>query len=55
MNCSEEEEEADTLLILYAAGIHKTGLITYYNALDTDAMVLAISAIEKLRDITHLS
>ena len=37
------QEEADTLLILYAAEVHKSGLNIHIYSSDTDVLVLAVS------------
>ena len=48
------QEEADTLLILCSAEIHKTGTNVHIYSSDTDILVLALAAIEQLGDETTL-
>ena len=42
------QEEADTLLILYASEMHKTGKSVHIYSPDIDVLVLALSAMPAL-------
>lgn len=48
MNLNSSQEEADTLLILYAAEIHKSGFHVHIYASDTDVLVCAVSELPQL-------
>ena len=48
VDLNSSQEEADTLLILYAAEIHKSGFHVHIYASDTDVLVLALSELPQL-------
>ena len=50
VDLGSNQEEADTLLILYAAEIHKSGTPVHIYSSDTDVLVLALSTLPQLGD-----
>ena len=48
MNIESTQEEVDTLIILFAAEIHRTGKTVHIYSSDTDILVLALSNLEHI-------